>query len=185
MPRSPELPSIGSAVLSADRLSGKRAFDIQFVPTEVSARGDGVGNLLNELRSFGELQIVNQPASDMQNIGYWQLRLLTEAGQNDFSDQIDFIADNGAWRVVEDTTVTNEGAAAFGFFSDSPGAPEEDLGYGFFASPEVPSQVASPAETPLVDDDGYGFFDPLPQRGGGWLRLLRAITSAGFGSDCG
>ena len=106
---------------------GKRTFDIQFVPTDVSAKGDGVSNLLNELRSLGTLEIVSQPASDMNNVGYWQLRLVTEAGQDDFSEQIDFIAENGAWRVVEESP-SDDAGGSFGFFGDSQGAPEEDPG---------------------------------------------------------
>ena len=55
--------------------AGKRTFDIQFVPTDVSANGEGVSNLIDELRSLGTLEILSQPASEMKNVGYWQLRL--------------------------------------------------------------------------------------------------------------
>lgn len=139
---------------------GARTFDIQFVPTEVSAKGDGVSNLLEALRSLGTLEILSQPASDMNNVGYWQLRLITDAGQDDFSDQIDFIAENGAWRVVEESVV-NGHDGAFGFFDDSPGAPNEDQSYGFFEPLDsAPSLVSAIAEVE-AKDDGYGFFDPL------------------------
>jgi two-component system chemotaxis sensor kinase CheA len=159
-------PAAPTAILVAPPANpdGKRAFDIQFVPTEVSAKGDGISNLLDELRSLGTLEIVSQPASDMNNVGYWQLRLITEAGQDDFSDQIDFIAENGAWRVVEESSADDAGGA-FGFFGDSPGAPEEDKGYGFFAPLDSVSSIASTVEEPETKDESYGFFDPLPQLG--------------------
>jgi two-component system chemotaxis sensor kinase CheA len=131
----------------------KRVFDIQFVPTEISAKGDGVANLLDEFRSMGALEILSQPEAGMHDVGYWQVRLATEACQDDFSDQIDFIAENGAWRVVEDMSVSNDGDSAFGFFGDSPGAPDEDRSYGFFAPLD---------STSLEDDASYGFFEPMP-----------------------
>ncbi|TXT31599.1 MAG: two-component system chemotaxis family sensor kinase CheA [Rhodocyclaceae bacterium] len=144
-----------------EKLVDARTFDIQFVPTAVSAKGDGVSHLLEALRSLGALEILSQPASDMNNVGYWQLRLLTDAGLDDFSDQIDFIAENGAWRVVEESVV-NDHNGAFGIFDDSPGAPNEDQSYGFFEPLDSePSFVSAIAEVE-AKDDAYGFFDPLP-----------------------
>ncbi|AXS79148.1 chemotaxis protein CheW [Dechloromonas sp. HYN0024] len=134
----------------------RRSFDIQFVPTDVSARGDGVANLLAELRTLGSLEILSQPASELNNVGYWQLRLKTDAAQDLFSDQIDFIAENGAWRIVEETP-TDHDEGAFGLFGGAPGAPEEDPGYGFFA----PQDSVSP-EPAASDDEGFGFFEPVP-----------------------
>ena len=142
---------------------GKRVFDIQFVPTEISAKGEGVANLLDELRQLGHLEILTQPDAADGNVGFWQLRLITDADPDGFSDEIDFIADNGAWRVSEDKSIAVNGTTAFGFFRESPGVPDEQRGYGFFNRPGdfsdtqtfTPSLIAS-------DDDGYGFFDPLP-----------------------
>lgn len=140
----------------------KRVFDIQFVPTEVSAKGDGVTNLLDELKSLGQLEILSQPDADIHSVGYWQVRLVSDLGQEAFADQIDFIAENGAWRVVEDKLSVVEGDPAFGFFEDSPGMPDDDLGYGFFA-PLDPSPVVEKATaSEQAEDDGYGFFEPLP-----------------------
>jgi len=157
---------------------GKRTFDIQFVPTDVSAKGDGVSNLLNELRALGSLDVLSQPASEMNNVGYWQLRLVTELGQDGFSDQIDFIAENGAWRVVEEAVAEDEDSA-FGFFEDSPGAPEEDPGYGFFAPLESLPSVASAVGETAAEDASYGFFDPLPQSG-----ATAPAESATASEDC-
>jgi len=55
-----------------------RVFDIEFVPTEASANGDGVANLLEDLRSLGRLTILNQPEADAAKVGYWQLRLIAD-----------------------------------------------------------------------------------------------------------
>jgi two-component system chemotaxis sensor kinase CheA len=145
---------------SPNATGAKRAFDIQFVPTAVSATGEGVANLLEELRSFGQMTILSQPTAEAGKVGYWQLRLLTEVGQDAFADQIDFIAENGAWRVVEDKSVASDGASAFGFFGDSPGIPDEDRGYGFFAPVENGADQKG-AEIDL-QEEGYGFFEPLP-----------------------
>jgi two-component system chemotaxis sensor kinase CheA len=144
-------------VLSA-AVGPMRVFDIQFVPTEVSAGGEGVANLLEELRSLGQLTILSQPEVEASKVGYWQLRLVTEAGQDAFADQIDFIAENGAWRVVEDKAADTDGAAVFGFFDESPGVPDEDRGYGFFA-PGVEGESGA-EQSP--QEEGYGFFEPLP-----------------------
>jgi two-component system, chemotaxis family, sensor kinase CheA len=161
LPRSAAAPAIEA--LPPGNPVSKRTFDIQFVPTDVSAKGDGVSNLLNELRSQGCLEILSQPASDMNNVGYWQLRLTTEATQESFSDQIDFIAENGAWRVVEELSADDKDGA-FGFFDNSPGAPDEEQAYGFFA-PDSDSLVVSRPEVTAAEDESYGFFEPLLQAG--------------------
>jgi two-component system chemotaxis sensor kinase CheA len=142
--------------------SGARSFDIQFVPTEISAKGDGVKNLLAELRSLGELEILSQPDDGVNNVGYWQVRLNCVCGQEAFTDQIDFVADNGAWRVVENRPAGEAEVGAFGFFDDSPGAPEDDAAYGFFAPLDAPVEPALSPSPTNTQDDGYGFFEPLP-----------------------
>lgn len=140
--------------------SGRRLYDIQFVPTDVALKGVGIDNLLDELRSFGELEIVSRPEAGGSGPGFWELRLLTEAVPDTFSDQIDFVAENGAWRVTEDKSVAPDGTTAFGFFGDSPGLPDEARGYGFFADANAGEAAASSQQVP--DGDGYGFFEPLP-----------------------
>ncbi len=139
---------------------GKRVFDIQFVPTAISAQGDGVRNLLDELKSLGALEVLAQPDAGAAAVGYWQVRLTSDVGQEAFADQIDFIADNGAWRVLESSAVGQSDDSGFGFFDDSPGAPEADAGYGFFEPLEQPSPAN--ASSSAADGDGYGFFEPLP-----------------------
>lgn len=157
------LPAAMDAIPVVIEPAGKRVFDIQFLPTEISAKGEGVVNLLDELRAIGNLEILCQPASEAGNFGFWQLRLITEVSQADFSEQIDFIADHGAWRVTEDKSVAVNGTSAFGFFEGQPGVPDEDRGYGFFTSVEGESvSDLTTATGQIAEDDSYGFFEPLP-----------------------
>lgn len=136
--------------------TGRRLFDIQFIPTDIAANGVGVENLLDELRTLGDLEIVSRPAQGDTAPGYWDLRLLTDQSRELFADQIDFIAENGAWRIVEDKAIAADGTTAFGFFPDCPGVPDELRGYGFFRGNGQPAEVLTDA------DDAYGFFEPLP-----------------------
>ena len=130
-----------------------RCFDIEFVPTEASASGDGIVNLLDELRGLGQLDILQQPDDGPHAVGFWQLRLSTAHPQTQFSEQIDFIAESGAWRIVENRAIAADGSASYGFFDDVPGLPDEERAYGFFEPlPAVPAQ-----------DESYGFFEPLPE----------------------
>jgi len=176
-PASTEPPGSQVAVV------GERVYDIQFVPTAASARGDGVKNLIADLNNLGELTILSQPdAATGDPVGFWHLRLASEADSTRFSEQLDFIADTGAWRVEEVKIAGIDSDESYGFFTDTPGAPEEDNSYGFFEplpgpveSPAVaeeaeaaygffeplPEPVASPAAAP-EEGDGYGFFAPLP-----------------------
>ncbi|HSG21780.1 MAG TPA: chemotaxis protein CheW [Azonexus sp.] len=157
------LPAAIDAMQVVVEPSGKRVFDIQFLPTEISAKGEGIVNLLDELRAIGDLEVLGQPDPEACNFGFWQLRLITDVAQESFSEQIDFIADHGAWRVTEDLSVALNGTSAFGFFADQPGVPDENRGYGFFTSVKGESAsdlTAGIGET--VEDDSYGFFEPLP-----------------------
>ena len=158
----PPADVIEEATLPVDT-SGKRVFDIQFVPTEISAKGEGVANLLDELRSMGHLEVLAQPDAEANYIGFWQLRLITDVPQDDFAEQVDFIADNGAWRVSEDKSVAVNGTAAFGFFDGQPGVPDEYRGYGFFhqIGGETSSDLTEVIGKIVEDGDGYGFFAPL------------------------
>ncbi|MDD2883429.1 MAG: chemotaxis protein CheA [Dechloromonas sp.] len=134
--------------------NGLHVFDIQFLPTEIATQGVGVNNLLDELAGMGRLDVLQRPQSS--GSGFWELRLITDVAREVFADQIDFVADNGAWRITEDTSVEVDGTTAFGFFGDMPGVPDSVRGYGFFNGEPLPSP--SMAE----EGDGYGFFEPLP-----------------------
>jgi two-component system chemotaxis sensor kinase CheA len=146
--------------------TGRRLFDIQFVPTEIAAQGVGLENLLDELRSLGQLEIVSRSEPGEETAAYWELRLLTDKPQEAFVDQIDFIAENGAWRITEDTAVAADGSTAFGFFPDCPGVPDEARGYGLYASVAKEEEAYGFFEplppTATLEDEAYGFFEPLP-----------------------
>ena len=170
------VPSVPIGGISVG-VGATRVFDIQFVPTEVSAHGNGVANLLEELRAFGQLETLSQPEANADKVGYWQLRLTTLAGQEAFADQIDFIAENGAWRVVEDTSVSSDGSSAFGFFDQSPGVPDEDCGYGLFEPPALATErMPSEASREAEKDEGFGFFEPL-------LAAPGVVAAAGEAGD--
>ena len=140
--------------------ASERVYDIQFVPTVASARGEGVKNLVADLQGLGDLTILSQPdPATGDPVGFWHLRLATEENSARFSDQLDFIADTGAWRVEEVKLSESIDDAAYGLFADTPETSEVDGSYGFFEPlPAVPAVDAKPAS----DDDGYGFFEPLP-----------------------
>ncbi|UCV15928.1 chemotaxis protein CheW [Quatrionicoccus australiensis] len=149
VPVEPKIPSV------------RRVFDIQFVPTELAAKGDAVANLLEDLRTFGTLEVISQPDAELHDVGFWQLRLSTNSLESDFSDRIDFIADNGAWRITEDLTAANP-ETAFGLFSDSPGLPDDERGYGFF-EPVAEHPLKEIVARVESADDSYGFFEPLAE----------------------
>lgn len=140
--------------------AGPRVFAIQFVPTEVSAMGDGVNNLLEELKVLGQVEIVRQPETGVHSVGFWEVRLCSDFGQEAFADQIDFIADNGAWRVLESEPAGASEEKPFGIFADAPGAPVEEAAYGFF-EPGQNADVSSVSAT-AAGEEAYGFFEPLP-----------------------
>lgn len=180
----PKVLSISSATASTDI----HHFDIQFVPTAASARGDCIQHLLQGLRDLGELEVVSQPEEASNKVGLWQLRLITQAAKNNFTDQLDFIADSGAWRVAENKSGV-DGVEVFGFFSDSPGVPDDERGYGFFEPRAVDSRAAQCAhEATDRHDDSFGFFEPLPieeitsetqEGGGGGYGLFSPSAPAG------
>lgn len=155
-PAAPGGPAPETA--AAQATDGIRRYDIEFVPTAVSAQGEGIRNFIEDLRALGDLDIVAQPA-EAGGVGTWRLRLATATPQEGFAEQLDFIADNGAWRIGEDRSQNEEGSEAFGFFEDSPGIPDEERAYGFF-EPSVPDADDTPAAE--ADDDSFGLFEPLP-----------------------
>lgn len=140
----------------AEPAASSRRFDIQFVPTAAAATGKGVEHFIEDLGALGAVEVICSPDGAPDGIGLWQLKLTTAADRDAFSEQLDFIADSGAWRITEDKSVMPDGQEAFGFFSDSPGVPEDELGYGFF-DPLPDAPATQPAQ-----DESYGFFEPLP-----------------------
>ena len=141
-----------------------RTYDIQFVPNAAAARAGGVESFLEELKRLGQVEILQQPgaAEQAEGGGFWQIRLQSSAPQEAFSEQIDFIADSGAWRI---TAIAAERAAvdeSFGLFDEPEPSPQtavSEQAYGFFDDPEPPGPAMSAPESPPVSE-AYGFFDP-------------------------
>lgn len=133
---------------------GQHHYDIQFVPTAASVAAGGIQHLLNDLRALGKLELLARPERD-DEVGFWRLSLETSADMLSFSDQIDFVAENGAWRIGEVAPSASE-ETAFGLFDDAPGVQQEETVYGFFE----PLAASAPAS---LEGDGFGFFEPLPE----------------------
>lgn len=170
----PPVDSVGLVPVSTVAADGRHAYGIEFVPTAASAHGDGVEGLLDELRTLGSLEVLSHPDPEDQGVGFWKLRLTTEAPPERFSEAVDFVAENGAWRVAEEPVVDTAGEDTdFGFFDNAPGAPAEDRGYGFFVAIEPPAPAVAEEQT----GEGYGFFEPLPPE----PATLAAAENDGYG----
>lgn len=167
---------------AAEDPGGVRAYDIEFVPTEQAAVGDGLQNFLEDLGQIGRCEVTARPENEKVP-GFWRLRLLTDVPVDQFSEQLDFIADNEAWRVSEDRSVSADGSVAFGLFGgDAPGTPDEERGYGFFENhdpvPGVSTTLALPSSAAVDVDGSYGFFEPLPEAGS---NRAVAVTETAYG----
>jgi len=152
-----ETLSAGSAPTPAAVPAAATAgYDIEFVPTvEASADPDALTSLLEELRAFGDLEVLGRPSAGEP--GMWRLRLRTGADRERVEDLIEFVSEQDAWRVggFADGVVDADGA--FGLFEAAPAAAAEEA-YGFFDT--------APAGQALVEEgDGFGFFEPLPDGG--------------------
>ncbi len=103
-----------------------------------------------------------------------------QAGQEAFADQIDFIADNGAWRILENPVTGPAEEDGFGLLDASAGGSGvRDTGYGFFEPLEQP-EAAAPAVA-SDENDGYGFFEPLPATDVAEAKPVLAEEGDGYG----
>lgn len=133
-------------------------FDIQFVPSEISLVNGAVEYLLAELSSLGTVDIVSRPEKENKETGggFWKIKFHTNLQAESFTEQVDFIADSGAWRISLDPESCSSDNS-FGFFDQA--AVEDD--YGFFD--EMPAVVLQREDIDeLVDEKSYGFFHDLP-----------------------
>lgn len=133
-------------------------YEIDFVPTAASARAQGVGNFIDDLLKLGEVEVLTRPQGDA-DVGRWRLRLRSAGSPEAFCEQLDFIADSGAWKIEEGTSGAGDQDGSYGFFGDAPGVPGEEEAYGLFDQP-----AESGAEPPT--DDSFGFFEPVPADSG-------------------
>lgn len=139
---------------------GRRSYDIEFVPTAHAAADAAIiPGLLDELRTYGELQIVTRPDPACDGTGFWHLRLKTDQAPDRFGDSVDFIAEQDAWRIQEANAPLEDANGAFGFFDSAAGSPVVDDRFGLFADMPEPQAAAS---APVLDKgEAYGFFEPL------------------------
>jgi len=133
--------------------------------------GDAVfGNLLDEVRTLGEAEVLAGPASG----GLCEIRLHTDASREAIVELVDFSAKAGTLVIDMPGEAPDRGDAedgSYGFFDAAPAAPAAPAGeeaYGLFEPVAAP---ASPAA-----DESYGFFDPLPA-----APAARADEEQGYG----
>jgi two-component system chemotaxis sensor kinase CheA len=147
----------GVAAAAPASLSGT-CYDIEFLPTvEATADHQALPNLLQSLSELGDLDVVTQP--DEGAPGLWRLRLRTQSPQADFEDLLEFISENDAWRVKVAAGDAEDAGGAYGLFEAADAVLTEES-YGFFEPQDVAASPESSA--PLAEDDGFGFFEPLP-----------------------
>lgn len=145
-----------NAVAAAPASPSGTCYDIEFLPTvEATADHQALPNLLQSLGELGDLDVVTQP--DEGAPGLWRLRLHTDSPQADFEDLLEFISENDAWRVKVAVGDAEDAGGAYGLFEAADAGPTNES-YGFFE----PQDVAAPSSPPAVEDDGFGFFEPLP-----------------------
>ena len=135
------------------------SYDIEFVPTAHAAKDPGIiAGLLDELRSYGELQVLSRPSVDGDGSGYWRLRLTTDQSVERIGESIDFIAEQDAWRVkASNATALDDAGGAFGLFENAAGTPVVDESFGLFD--DAPGAVRTDVVAMAEEGDGYGFFD--------------------------
>jgi two-component system chemotaxis sensor kinase CheA len=179
-----------SGEMAVQQQAGSCSYDIEFVPTAHAAEDSRIiPGLLDELRGYGELQVLSRPDANSDGAGYWHLRLTTSQSAERLGESVDFIAEHDAWRIKPVASVAlNDAGGAFGLFEDAAGSPlvddrfglfegapgtgrqdllvmaEEGDGYGFFDMPQNPDPgmlVTAGGDSSLADGDGYGFFEPI------------------------
>lgn len=143
-------------------VNSNNIFDIQFVPNAASLANGAVEHLLAELNSMGKVDVISRPEKENQEIGggFWHIKFHTTVAPESFTEQVDFIADSGAWRISNDQNslpIDN----SFGLFEQAEF--ETDDSYGLFET--MPSAVQQSESSPAQADEGYGFFDDLPAIG--------------------
>jgi len=155
-----------AAAPAAATAADMQAFDIAFTaPADEAAE-----NLLAELKTFGELEVVKRPRarkSGSGKAGKWVLRLLTAAEAERVRELVEFVAAEGTLCIEAAAAPVSAAASSddgsFGFFDAPPQAGEDaaaDAGYGFFIEVSPPADSAPAANA--SGDGSYGFFTDLP-----------------------
>ncbi|MCC7549519.1 MAG: chemotaxis protein CheW [Burkholderiales bacterium] len=148
------------AAVPVTALAGPAPLERRSVRFRGALAQEVVDNLLGELRGLGTLEVLSEPARARgkagKRKGSWVLVLTARASADELQELMQFVIqpeelEIGRGEPVDDMAAeTDQG---FGFFTDAPGAPQEDPGYGFFEAPQAPTAEAS---------GGFGFFADAP-----------------------
>jgi two-component system chemotaxis sensor kinase CheA len=159
-----EVPALRS--LPEHGVAMRRSYDIEFVSTAHAAADPAIiPGLLDELRAYGELSVINRPAADHDTPGFWHLRLSTDQSVEQFGESIDFISERDAWRIKEAPSDRQDDVdGVFGLFDDAPDTPSADECFGLFADAPAAKKSFFTAEADFAAEadtgDAYGFFEP-------------------------
>lgn len=167
-------------------VNSENVFDIQFVPNAASLANGAVEYLLAELNSMGKVKVISRPEKENQETGggFWHIKFHTTLAPEAFTEQVDFIADSGAWRISNDQNVFSLDNS-FGLFEQA--EVETDDSYGLFEV--MPSAVPQSEKSATQADEEYGFFDDFPAVGmalgdgisNQYLSLKEQEENAGYG----
>ncbi|MCX7627578.1 MAG: chemotaxis protein CheA [Methylophilaceae bacterium] len=159
-PVAPAAPEIASTETNPSADTAKpHTFHITLAATpDLLKQPNRIEGLVGELEQLGQLEILSAPEpakdkkgkdkkkkkkqGDMQPL-QWKFRLTGTTEEETIRDIFAFIA------TPEQVVIEHEPAAVA---SETP-SQEDDTGYGFFDTPP----------TPAAEEDGYGFFGPLPE----------------------
>jgi two-component system chemotaxis sensor kinase CheA len=129
-----------------------------------------VGRLLEELNDFGVARIAGRPVAADQP---WHVEIEGGTDQEGVRGVLEFVARSDSIRLgrIGDTAAVAAGSAdgSYGFFGDDDAAPAtaaapvEDDSFGFFEPlPEPTASAATGVAMAASDGDGFGFFVDIP-----------------------
>jgi two-component system chemotaxis sensor kinase CheA len=131
---------------------------------DADAAEKALDNLVAELAEQAGVQAVRVAGRATTAEHPWHLQVIGNPDAETLRDLLEFVAKNDSIRIAPlgesaAATLGDSPDGTYGFFGDEPTgvAPVEDDSYGFF---EPLPEVAAVPEAPA--DDAYGFFEPLP-----------------------
>ncbi|MBK6636290.1 MAG: chemotaxis protein CheW [Rhodocyclaceae bacterium] len=159
---------VSAVVAKGKAAAGSDSWRVSFIIDQTGdAAATTVENLVAELAAHWPVRIVGRPAAAG---GRWTLEVGVAADPEIVRGMLDFVARSDSIR-IGDTASADDAGGAFGFFDNDSGAvagssAPADEGFGFFDDlPEVPGAAATPvAEVAAAPatDPGYGFFTDEP-----------------------
>ncbi len=131
---------------------------------DADAAEKALDNLVAELAEQAGVQTVRIAGRAATAEHSWHLQVIGNPDAETLRDLLEFVAKNDSIRIAPlgesaAATLGDSPDGTYGFFGDEPTgvAPVEDDSYGFFEP--LPEAVAAPE---AAADDAYGFFEPLP-----------------------